>query len=138
MSKRERLEVSIEREPVRKSPTYWRLMWYKFKKNKRAVVGGIILILLYLICVVFTEFFAPYPLEYATDYISAPPQVLHFRDENGRFSIIPFVYGYKEEINYQLFTREFKIDTSKKYRVKLFTKGYPYKLLGLFPADIHL
>ncbi len=138
MANEERLSVRLDKEPVRKSPTYWRLMWYKFKKNKRAVVGGVVLIFLYLICVAFAEFFAPYPLEYATDYLSAPPQVLHFRDENGRFSIIPFVYGYKEEINYQLFTREFKIDTSKKFRLKLFVKGQPYKLLGLFPADIHL
>lgn len=130
--------VVLEKEPTRKSPTYWRLMWYKFKKNKRAVVGGIILIILYAICVVFTEFFAPYPLEYATDYISAPPQMIHFRDENGRSSLIPFVYGYKEEINIERFTREFKIDATKKYKVKFFVKGQPYKLFGLIPSDIHL
>ncbi|MBC7319314.1 ABC transporter permease [bacterium] len=130
--------VVLEKEPTRKSPTYWRLMWYKFKKNKRAVVGGVILIILYAVCVVFTEFFAPYPLEYATNYISAPPQTLHFRDENGKFSFTPFVYGYKEEINVERFTMEFKIDTSKKYKVKFFVKGQPYKLFGLIPSDIHL
>lgn len=130
--------VVLEKEPTRKSPTYWRLMWYKFKKNKRAVVGGIILIVLYAVCVVFTEFFAPYPLEYATDYISAPPQTIHFRDESGRFSLTPFVYGYREEINIERFTREFKIDTTKKYKVRFFVKGQPYKLFGLIPSDIHL
>ncbi|MCX7796486.1 MAG: ABC transporter permease [bacterium] len=130
--------VILEKEPTRKSPTYWKLMWYKFKKNKRAVVGGIILIILYAVCVVFTEFFAPYQLEYATDYISAPPQTLHFRDENGKFSFVPFVYGYREEINIERFTREFKIDTTKKYRVKFFVKGQPYKLFGLIPSNIHL
>lgn len=130
--------IILEKEPTRKSPTYWRLMWYKFKKNKRAVVGGIILIILYTICVVFTEFFAPYQLEYATDYISAPPQTLHFRDENGRFSFTPFVYGYREEINVERFTREFKIDTTKRYRVKFFVRGQPYKLFGLIPSNVHL
>jgi peptide/nickel transport system permease protein len=134
----EKGKLTLEKEPTRKSPSYWRLMWYKFKKNKRAVVGGVILILLYAVCVVFTEFFAPYQLEYATDYISAPPQVLHFRDENGNFTLKPFVYGYKEEINIERFTREFKIDTSKKYRVKFFVRGQPYKLFGLIPSNIHL
>jgi peptide/nickel transport system permease protein len=134
----EKGKLTLEKEPTRKSPSYWRLMWYKFKKNKRAVVGGVILILLYAVCVVFTEFFAPYQLEYATDYISAPPQILHFRDENGNFTLKPFVYRYKEEINIERFTREFKIDTSKKYRVKFFVRGQPYKLFGLIPSNIHL
>lgn len=125
-------------QTVRKSPGYLELTWYKFKENRMAVVSGVILIISYVACFVFPEFFAPYPLEYTTDYLAAPPQRLHFFDKKGNFSLRPFVYGYEEKVDLENFRRYFVIDTSKEYPVYFFTKGEPYKLWHIFPGDTHL
>ncbi|MFO7607286.1 MAG: hypothetical protein R6W72_13415, partial [Desulfurivibrionaceae bacterium] len=46
------------------SQAYWSLVWWKFKKNKLAIVGAIIIILFYTSCGLFAEFVAPYRLDY--------------------------------------------------------------------------
>jgi multidrug efflux pump subunit AcrB len=38
----------------------WQLMWWKFRKHKLAMAGGIVTILVYLVAI-FAEFLAPYP-----------------------------------------------------------------------------
>ena len=133
--KREDSELT---QAARKSPSYLELTWYKFKENKMAVASSVILIILYIVCFVFPEFFAPYPLEYTTEYLAAPPQRPHFFDKEGNFSLRPFVYGYEKKVDWENFRRYFVIDTSKKYPVYFFTKGEPYKLWHIFPGDIHL
>ena len=56
----------------------WQLMWWKFIKHKPAIVGGVIIILLYVIAL-FSEFFAVYdPKEYSRRHPYAPPQRIRF------------------------------------------------------------
>ena len=116
----------------------WKLIWRKFRKHKLAFVALPLLLLLYL-SAILCNFLAPFlPETRFVDYKHAPPQTLRFVDEQGAFSLRPFVYGYKMEINRDTFRRTFTIDTEQKYAVHLFVKGDSYKLLGFIPADVHL
>jgi len=116
------------------SQAYLALVWWKFKKNKLAVVGGIIIILFYLICGVFAEFFSPYSLQYQSDYLAARPQPLVFKNQEGNFSLIPSVYGLQEEVDLELRKRIYVVDKEQIYPLTLFPKQEePYKLLGFIP-----
>jgi len=131
-----KIKKKEKEEPV--SQNYWSLVWWKFKKNKLAVAGGIIVALFYIICFFFAEFFAPYLLQQKTDYLQARPQVLRFVDSEGNFSLRPFVYGLEEEIDMELRKRFYVENPEVKYYLHFFVKGEPYKLLGLIPADLHI
>ncbi|MGQ9632431.1 MAG: ABC transporter permease [bacterium] len=114
----------------------WKLMWWKFKKHRLAVVSSAILILAYLIAI-FCEFLAPYSLEYRdVKYGYAPPQVVRIFD-GGRFQR-PFVYGLKRKIDPVSLRRTFAEDRDKKYPIHFFVRGETYKFWNLFETDIHL
>ncbi len=120
------------------SQSYLSLVWWKFKKNRVAVFGGIILILMYFCMCIIPEFIAPYDLEHSTNFPEARPQTIRFIDAQGKFSIQPFVYGLDKKIDEKLRKRVFVENTSVKYPISLFVKGDKYKLLGFIPGDIHL
>lgn len=118
------------------SLSQWQLMWRKFKKNKMGMLGMSIVISLYIITI-FSNFFAPYNIHTRNfKYIYAPPQKIHIFDENGLTR--PFVYGLQLTRDPESLRRIYKTDKSKKYHITLFKKGSPYKLLGLFSANIRL
>jgi len=120
------------------SQSYWSLVWWKFKKNKLAVIGGLIVIAFYLVCSLFAEFFSPYLLNTQGDILEAPPQWFRFINEDGSFQLRPFVYGYTVEIDQIARKRNYIVDKSQKYPIYFFVKNEPYKLLGLIPMSIHL
>lgn len=120
------------------SQSYWSLVWYKFKKNRLAIFGGVILLTFYITCVFFAEFFAPYAKETESSLLEARPTYPHFVDEEGNFSLRPFVYRLDEEIDRATRARTYTEDTTVKYPVHFFVKGDEYKLLGLIPANRHL
>ncbi len=114
----------------------WQLMRWRFKKHKMAVLGLIVLVVLYTVAI-FCEFFAPHdPLKFDPKLIFMPPQSIRIRDENGWRA--PFIYGVRQEIDPISYRRTYTVDTSKIYAVRLLVRGDPYKLWGLFPGDIHL
>ena len=120
-----------------KKQGYWQLVWQRFRKNRLAVLGAVIVISFYFVCALFAEFFAPYTLSQLSEYLEAPPQQIRFVDEEGQFSLRPFVYGYQEEIDMVQLRRSYTVDTSQKYYLYFFVRGEPYKLWGLIPANIH-
>jgi peptide/nickel transport system permease protein len=128
----------VAKEKTKVSQSYWSLVWWKFRKNRLAVIGAIILLIYYVTCIFFAEFFAPYSKERESEYIEAPPTFIQFRDDAGNFSLRPFVYGLKREVDLATRTRRFVQDTEVKYPIHFFVKGEPYKLLGFIPANIHL
>ncbi len=112
----------------------WRLMWRKFIRNKAAIGGGSVIILLYLVAI-FADFLSPYTLTTRfTKYIYMPPQAIHWFD-NGRLQ--PYIYDVKLVIDQNL-RKNYSPDLGKKIPLQFFFKGEPYKLFGLIPADIHL
>jgi peptide/nickel transport system permease protein len=121
----------------RVSQNYLNLVWWKFKKNKLAVVGGVIIILFYVVCGLFAEFFAPYTLGFQSDYLEARPQPIVFKNEAGEFSLRPAVYGLEEEIDPILRKREYVVNEEKIYPLQFFSRGEDYELLGFIPTNIH-
>ena len=120
------------------SQSYWALVWWKFKKNKIAILGGIIVILLYFGMVAIPEFLSPYALETRSAFTKARPQAIRFVDNTGKFSLRPFVYGLDKQIDQKLRIRTFVENPDKKFPIHFFVHGDPYKLFGIIPTDIHL
>ncbi len=114
----------------------WKLVWWKFRKHKLALVSGIIVILIYLVAL-FVEFLAPFPSDLTNSkYLYAPPQTLHFFDEQGKFSL--YVSGYTSKVDPVALRRTFVVDPKQKVPIRFFAEGFSYKLFGLFPANRHL
>jgi hypothetical protein len=57
--------------------------------------------------------------------------------DNGRLTW-PFVYGGEGQRNPRTLGMEWVIDPEQRIPLRLFVRGYPYRVLGLFPTDIHL
>jgi peptide/nickel transport system permease protein len=124
-----------EDDPSIELASQWKLMWWKFRRHRLAVVGLIVVIIFYFVAL-FADFFAPQaPGTYLADYVYAPPQEIHLIHE-GRFA--PFVYGYSFERDPVSFRKTFAVDEETIILLGLFVRGEPYKLLGLFETDIHL
>ncbi len=117
----------------------WRLIWWRFRRHKLALVSGIVLLIIYFI-VLFAEFLAPYdPADFAARYTYAPPQPLSLFDtSNGYLEFNPYVNDYKVEIDPAALRRTFVVDPDKQIPVRLFVHTWSYKLFGLFDMDIHL
>lgn len=129
-------EEEVSKEEKIYYASQWQLIWWKFRRHKLAIVGGIVLFLLYL-SAIFCEFLAPYsPTTRFEGYQNAPPTKIHIF-EDGKLQK-PFIYGLKKELNMKTFQWEFKEDKTKKYYVKFLGKGEPYKLWGIFKTDKHL
>ncbi len=113
----------------------WQLMWWKFRKNKLAVIGGIVVFLFYF-AAIFADFFAPVSTDtYIADYSYAPPQSINFVHD-GQFA--PYVNGYSFTRDPQSFKKLWTLDETKVIPIGLFVQGEPYKILGLIPTNIHL
>lgn len=113
----------------------WKLMWWRFRKHKLAIGGGIVTILIYMVAL-FAEFLAPFPPGQTNPQGTyAPPQTLVLFDGTG---FNPHIFGYSVEIDPVALRRTFVVDPEIKIPVRLFTHGDSYKLLGLIETDIHL
>jgi len=114
----------------------WRMMWWRFKHHKLAVVAGVILLAGYL-SLFITEFLAPYNLHTRNaDFVYAPPQQVHFFHE-GEFRG-PFVYPLSYSLNMETLKREYSEKTDTVQRIRFFCSGDGYEFWGLFEASFHL
>ena len=113
----------------------WTLVWWRFRKNKLAVLSGIILIFL-LIVVLIPDFFATTDPE-KTDARLAfiPIQSIHWTDEGRLKPWVPGVVGKRDPVTLKML---WTVDENEKVFIRLFGNGYPYKILGLIASDIHL
>ena len=115
----------------------YQLIWRRLIKHRLAIIGGIILILLYS-AAIFCEFIAPYgPLEKDTDRLYTPPQKIHFHSAQG-FQLRPFVYGLIQEEDPITWKKIYKENKDEKFDIFFFVPGSEYKLWGLFKSNIHL
>ena len=120
------------------SQSYWNLVWWKFKKNRTAVVGAIILAILYIISILCAEFFSPSSKERQSNVLEAGPTSIHFVDADGNFSLRPFVYGLERKLDMKTRERTYIDDPSIKYDIHFFVPAEEYKLLGIIPMSTHL
>jgi peptide/nickel transport system permease protein len=114
----------------------WKLMWWKLKRHRLAVICGIILALNYG-SVLLSEIIAPYNLHTRyTDYIYAPPQSVHLF-HNGEF-IGPFVYGRDYVLDMDLLKRIYPERKNDVQPLRFFCSGDSYQFWGLFEGSFHL
>ena len=105
----------------------WRLFWRRLKRQRTAMAGGIILIVLYLMALL-AGFVAPYSYE---------------RQDRDRFFHSPtklvFAHGWLAVPGYEQLPGQFKYravagDTKP---LRFFVRGDSYRLLSFIPANIH-
>lgn len=126
----------IEKEAQVYVAPQWKLVWWKFRKHKLALISGIIMLVIYLVAL-FVEFLAPFPSDQTNSkFLYAPPQSLLFVDDQGHWGL--YVYGFISKIDPVALRRTFEVDPTVKIPVGLFVQGTPYKLFNLFPLDRHL
>lgn len=116
------------------------LIWTRFKKQKAAMAGAGVLVIL-ILSGFFAPFLTPYDPTIAgrdADYQNGAPQIPKFWDENG-FSLRPFIYTYKRtrsiKTNFRWVT---EVDKQKRRYVVLFPQGDKYKFLGIISFRTHL
>jgi len=150
MNRQERIEHYVSSEPFdplsieQLTPeqekyylaSQWKLMWWKLKRHRLAVICGIILALNYG-SVLFSEIIAPYNLHTRnTNYIYSPPQSVHLF-HNGKF-IGPFVYGRDYELDMDLLKRNYPERKDDVQPLRFFCSGDSYQFWGLFEGNFHL
>ena len=111
------------------------LIWARFKKQKAAMVGAGLLIVLIL-----SGFFAPFLTPYDPtiagrnkDYLNGAPNIPSFCDDNG-CSLRPFIYTYERTRSIQTnFRWVTETDTSLDARryVVFFPQGDEFKFMGM-------
>jgi len=109
------------------------LIWTRFKKQKAAMVGAWVLVVL-ILSGIFAPFLTPYDPTIAgrdKGYLNGAPTIPHFCDDNG-CSLRPFIYAVDRErsikTNFRWVTT---IDTDKRLYVQFFVQGSSYKMFGM-------
>jgi peptide/nickel transport system permease protein len=113
----------------------WTLVWWRFRRHRLAMASAVVLVGLYSI-VLFPDFFStqhPEATEARLAFIPVQrPRVL----EGMRWSPwVPAVVGKRNPTTLRM---EWQVDPAEKVRLRFFVQGYPYRVLGLFPASLHL
>ncbi len=113
----------------------WRMMWWRFKRHRLAVVCGGVLLAMYL-SILVSEILAPYDLHSRhTNFIHAPPQTIHLF-HRGRF-VGPFVYGYDFELDLEDLRRVYTDNPDAIQKLRFLCLGDSYEWLGLIPGKFH-
>jgi len=109
------------------------LIWARFKKQKAAMAGAWILVIL-ILSGIFASFLTPYSPTLAgrdKDYENGAPQIPKFWDENG-FSLRPFIYSYERQRSIQTnFRWVTTVKREKRRYVTLFPQAEKYSLFGM-------
>lgn len=116
----------------------WQLMYRKFRRHKLALAAIVVLGVFYFVAI-FAPFFAVNDYQQRhVEFATAPPQRIHFFDQEGNFHFPPFVYDLKQELDMDTLKRTYTEDKSVRYPIRFFVRGYHYSLWGAFESDRHL
>jgi peptide/nickel transport system permease protein len=113
----------------------WTLVWWRFRKHRLAMASAVVLIALYVV-VLCPDFFSTQDPE-ATDARLAFIPVQRPRVFDG-FRLSPWVPSVTGKRNVTTLRMEWQVDPGRQVGIRLFVRGYPYRLLGLLPTTVHL
>jgi peptide/nickel transport system permease protein len=114
----------------------WKMMWWRLKRHRLAVLSAAVLALLYA-SILVTEFLAPYELQSRhSDFIFAPPQGVHLFHE-GAF-IGPFTYALQYKLDLRTLKRDYTPDLAKPQPLRFFCRGDRYRAWYGVETDVHL
>ena len=127
------LDLPGDADAVSVAPN-WKLVWWRFKRHRLAVVSGCIVLLIAIVAL-FPAFFATQgPQESNAMGSFIPVQRIHFWDDGPSL----FVYGVAGARNPRTLRMEWQIDESRKVPLRLFARGFEWRALWLIPTDLHL
>lgn len=128
----------IDEEQGMAFASQWRLMWIRFRRHRLAMVGGVVLGVLYF-GAIFCEILSPLtPGQRHREYVHCPPQEIRFIDAEGDFHLRPFIYAVQRRTDVGEWQRQYEVNTSVMFPIEFFTRGAPYELWGIFDTDVHL
>lgn len=111
----------------------WKLVWWRFRKNKLALASGVVLILFYLV-VLFPAFFAtadPQATNARASFV--PPQQIGFF-QGGHFLSVAAVEGKRNPTTLRM---EWTVVPEKRIPIRLFGQGPEWSFLGI-KTHVHL
>lgn len=109
------------------------LAWARGHKKASA---GLCLVVLWYALALGADFLAPNDYRaQARSEPAAPPSVWRWREANGKWRARPFIYPVRLS---DPLARTYAENPVQPFTVEFFARGYPYKLLGLIPAERHL
>ena len=118
--------------------TQFQLIWWRFRRHRLALLG-MSMLLIFLILALFAEFIAPTTRSARNSgYRFGPPQKVRFVDVEGNFHLRPFVYGLTSAMDPETFQLTVQENYDERWPISLFVRGEPYKMWGLFDANLHL
>ena len=128
----------VPEEDVQQDPTsdvgemsQWKLIWLRFRRNRLAMGGVALLIVMYLL-VGFAGFVAPNSFQTQNlDFIFGPPMPLALD------GLKPHTYAVSTELDQENFKWVFVVDRETKVPIEFFVRGDTYSLLGR-ETDLHL
>jgi peptide/nickel transport system permease protein len=115
------------------SETSWQLMWRQLRKNRFAMTGGAILIVLYTMAIL-ANFLSPFPIMERSGQVYQPPSPIVFHDARGAFSLLP----YTRRLELDEAAQKYHVVPGSETPLQLFVHGEEYRLLGVLPLDVHL
>ena len=113
----------------------WKLVWWRFKKHRLALICSVILILIAAIALVPGFFSTQNPNQTGARSSFMPVQGIHFSDEDG-FNL--HAYRMTGKRNPTTLKMEWQADPTKKIPLGFFVEGFEYRVLGLFNSTRHL
>ncbi len=117
--------------------TVQQIVWLRFKRNKLAIAGGIVLLIMYM-AAILAGFLAPYAVNTThSKHAGVGPNGMHVFDQDGKFHWPPFVYGYESSIDPATY-RRVAVRTEEMYPVHFLGRGDPYTVLGIISGNRHL
>ena len=106
----------------------WRIFRRRLRRQRLAITGGVILILLYVIAL-FAQFIAPYSYDSADkDSYFHPPTALRFQGWHlavQQYEAEPGAYKYSAA-------------SGRTAKLHFFVRGDKYRLFGFIPSTVHL
>ena len=113
----------------------WKLVWWRFKKHRLALVSAFVLLVIILIALLPDFFSIQDPNKSSARESFMPPQGISFFHD-GRLQV--HVKPLKGKRNKTTLKMEWGVDEKRILPLRLFTNGYEYKVFGLFTTDLHL
>ena len=138
MSKKKNAALAVDTED--RSSSYevagqWKLMWWKLKKHRMAMIALPIIIVMYTLTMC-CEFFSPtLPLERYKSHKDCQPTPIHLWDAEGNF-VGPFVYAMESSLDPVTYRKGFA-ETDEIIKLGFFVRGIDYKFWGLWDTNIH-
>lgn len=120
---------------VHSASPFWRAR-AGFRKNRLGNACFWILVVMYA-AVLFADFLSPYAFDSESrNHSYAPPSRVRWVGADGRLSR-PFVYNVSFTFD-ENHKRVYREDRATASPVRFFSRGDPYKFLGLIPTTVHL